>query len=898
MESSIFAYIRRHTWRQQLVILGLTLLSFPPLYYSLELPKIIINSALGEAGARPHAILGRELDQVTYLFALCGVFLALVLVSGALKYALNVYAGIVAERTLRRLRYQLYGHVLRFPLPHLRRVSQGELVQMINAETEALGGFVGDALAVPAFQGGTLLVILFFIFMQDWVLGLAAIALYPLQMWLIPKLQRRVNELGKRRVRQVRRNAERISETVAGVRDVRANDASAYELARFSAQLGQVFWIRFDIYKKKFLIKFINNFIAQLGPFFFFTIGGYLVIKGQVTLGALVAVVAAHKDLASPWRELLTYYQTMFDVKIKYEQTVSQFMPAGLREADRMAADPPEGVELDGPLRVQNLTLADEAGDLVLEGLSFEVDRPTRLAIVGRTTGKEELTLALAGLMRPTGGRIRYGEADVAALPDSVVGRRIGYVGAGGYVFGGSLEDNLLYGLKHRPAGDGASAGAPGPQGRDRERQEALMSGNSPYDPDADWLDWEAAGAAAEEDRLPLIVRALRLSLLDGEVYAMGLRGAVDVLRHGDLPDRLLEARRAMQDRLEADPRLARLVERFEPERYNTNATLAENLLFGAPADTRLSLSNPAADAYVRETLDATGLATELVEAGYRVAQTMVELFADLPPDHEYFRQFSFIAPEELPDYRALLARADPARLDALAAADRERLLALPFRLVPARHRLGLVTPELTEKVLVARQRFRERLPRRLEGAIAFFDPEAYNAPSTIQDNIIFGKIAYGQAGAAARIVELTGEILEGLDLRGRVTQVGLSYQCGVGGGRLSAAQRQKLTIARALLRRPETLVMHDPVNALDPQEQVRLRDGLLEEFAERTVLWAVHHEDWAARFDQVLRLDLGRVETVEAGGDEGREADEGAGEDGADAAGEPAPPRELAAAS
>jgi ABC-type bacteriocin/lantibiotic exporter with double-glycine peptidase domain len=328
METTIFGFIRRYSWRQQLVLFGLTLLSFPPLYYSLELPKIIINQALGKPGER-HLLLGYDLDQTSYLFALCGMFLALVLISGLLKYVLNVYAGIVAERMLRRLRYQLYGHVLRFPIPHLRRVSQGELVQMINAETEALGGFVGDALAVPAFQGGTLLTILFFIFMQDWKLGLAGIALYPLQMWLIPKLQRQVNALGKRRVRQVRRNAERISEMASGVRDVRANDATAYEQARFAAQLGEVFWIRFEIYKKKFLIKFLNNFIAQLGPFFFFTIGGYLVIQGQITLGALVAVVAAHKDLASPWKELLTYYQTMFDVKIKYEQTVAQFAPAG-----------------------------------------------------------------------------------------------------------------------------------------------------------------------------------------------------------------------------------------------------------------------------------------------------------------------------------------------------------------------------------------------------------------------------------------------------------------------------------------------------------------------------------------------------------------------------------------
>ena len=71
-----------------------------------------------------------------------------------------------------------------------------------------------------------------------------------------------------------------------------------------------IFDIRFEIYKKKFFIKFLNNFLAQLGPFFFFSIGGYLVIMGDLTLGALVAVIGAHKELYSPWKELLTYYQT------------------------------------------------------------------------------------------------------------------------------------------------------------------------------------------------------------------------------------------------------------------------------------------------------------------------------------------------------------------------------------------------------------------------------------------------------------------------------------------------------------------------------------------------------------------------------------------------------------
>ena len=225
MESSIFGFIWKYSKRQQLVILAL---SVAPA--AAQLLFLRHSQADRQSGAwaptRIPSFFGYTMDRLELLMVLCGLFLGVVLISGALKYVVNVYAGVVAERMLRRLRYQLYSHLLRFPLPHLRRVSQGELVQMINAETEALGGFVGEAVSTPGLQAGTLLTSLFFMFMQDWKLGLAAVALYPLQIWLIPKLQRQVNLLGKERVRQVRRNAEKISEVAAGARDIRANDAT------------------------------------------------------------------------------------------------------------------------------------------------------------------------------------------------------------------------------------------------------------------------------------------------------------------------------------------------------------------------------------------------------------------------------------------------------------------------------------------------------------------------------------------------------------------------------------------------------------------------------------------------------------------------------------------------
>jgi ABC-type multidrug transport system fused ATPase/permease subunit len=244
MESSIFRFVLKYSRREQIALLIFTALAFPFLYMSLDLPKTIINEAIGGRDF-PRVILGYDLEQIPFLLLLCGIFLALVFVNGGFKYFINVYRGVVGERMLRRLRYQLFGRILRFPLPQFRKTSQGEIISMITAETEPLGGFIGDSIALPAFQGGTLLTILTFMFIQDPILGAAAVSLYPIQTYVIPKLQRRVNSLRKERTVKVRRLSERIGEVVNGIREVHAHDTSQYELADFSVRVGEIYAIRY-----------------------------------------------------------------------------------------------------------------------------------------------------------------------------------------------------------------------------------------------------------------------------------------------------------------------------------------------------------------------------------------------------------------------------------------------------------------------------------------------------------------------------------------------------------------------------------------------------------------------------------------------------------------------------
>ena len=113
---------------------------------------------------------------------------------------------------MRRLRHDLYQLVLRFPLPQFKTTSAGEIIPMIVAETEPIGGFIGESISLPVFQGGLLITYMVFIFNQDLWLGLAAIALYPPQIYLIPRLQRKINQLGKERVTTARQLSDRIGD--------------------------------------------------------------------------------------------------------------------------------------------------------------------------------------------------------------------------------------------------------------------------------------------------------------------------------------------------------------------------------------------------------------------------------------------------------------------------------------------------------------------------------------------------------------------------------------------------------------------------------------------------------------------------------------------------------------
>ncbi len=860
LEPTLYRFILRHSLGAQIFLLVLTLVSFPFLYYSLKLPREITDGAIKSGKHFPVHILGFELDQISYLMVLCAAFLALVFINGGFKYYINTFKGRLGERMLRRFRYQLYQRMLLFPLSYFHKNSSAQIIPMITVECEQLGGFIGDAFSTPLYQGGQLLTNIFFMFMQDPILGLAAVALYPIQGYVIPKLQFKVNQLARLRVRQIRQVADRVQESATGIADILANDNTRLQLTGFAHLLGTIYDIRFEIYKRKFFVKFLNNFLGQLTPFFFFSIGGYLVLHDKLSVGQLTAVLLAQRELASPWNELLGFYQIFQTSKITYEQIVEQFQPAGMMDARLQLEEPGAVTPLTGELVVANLSLAEDGGSRVLDGITFSVPLDAHVAVVGQGgSGKNELALVLARVIRPTSGRILIGGMELANLPTAITGRRIGYVGAAPYLFAGTLRENLLLGLRHRPIRP-AEYDPASDRRRSAQIYEARRSGNIDFDIRADWLDYEGAGVVDSAGLSTRIIEVLTRLDFDEVVYTLGLRWRLDPEGNPEAAARLLEARKTLARRL-AEDGITDLVETYDVDRFNFNASVAENLLFGTPIGPAFDFEALADNTYVSQVLAKVGLIDDLVEAGRQVAETMIELFADLPPDHEFFEQFSFISASDLPEFVAILGRIGAEGIKALHRADRTKLLSLPFKLIPARHRLDVLDEAMQRRLLEARKMFRADLPAEARPQIEFFDAERYNAAASVQDNILFGKIAYGEADAPVRVPSVVAEVVDELSLRQTIIEVGLDYNVGTGGSRLSLAERQKAGIAREVLKRPDLLILNEATSALDGQSQSKVTTGLRDEFASRGIIWVLHRANLAKNFERVLVLSNGKLE-------------------------------------
>ncbi|QDL91319.1 ATP-binding cassette domain-containing protein [Paroceanicella profunda] len=848
MDRTLLQFVWRSSWRDQLIIVLASLISFPIILSTLYIPKIIVDEAL-RGTEFPQSFLGFQLDQIDYLIALCGTLLVLIILNNAVKYFINVQKGLTGERLLRRLRYVVFERVTLFPLPRLRNTSPGEVVQIVAAEVEPIGGFAGEMVATPVYQGGQLLVYMGFILAQDPFLGLAAIFLFPVQAYVVPKVQRVVVRLVQKRIRNVRSMTAEISEAVGGMEAMRINDAREWHLARMSERLYTNFRIRYRIFLLKYAIKFANNVVNNITPFFFYSFGGYLVIQGRMELGALVAILAAYKDIASPWRELLNYYQSFSDISARYdavydaygrERLVGRPDPVRLGEDDVVL----EGIFSDQPV---------ESGGV--EDVSLTIRPGQTMVVLGEEEGGRTVLLKLlSGLALPSRGAVRVGSERGRDVLTRAY-RDLAYVSRAPHILSGTFRENVAYSLL------GQKGHGEKPEDWARREREARLTGATPEDPEMDWVDYQRIGLDGAEAFDAYVLEILGALGLTRELFIRGLWTRLDPKREPLLAEQALAARQLVAR--DADAGLAGLVEAWDRDAYLENATLAENLFYGVPDSPKMRWSTLARRPDVRKALVSTGMEEEVLRIGLEAAELLVELLGSLGRDGALVEQLGLIDHSEIEDYARIVAAQRRRSLRWLSRGDRVMLMRLAFEIAPLRHRLGVLdSPERRARIVKARRPLRARIEA--EGWLHYFDDPGYLPGLPLIENVLGGRPRIDRRDATPPVEQRLGQAMLSHDIHQFVIAAGLRTNVGLAGSTLSPSQARRVALARALAAKPSVLVL-DGVADDSSDNHRALREAMEKIHPGGTRVFGTQNEALARDADIVIRISRGKVVAVGA---------------------------------
>ena len=818
---------------------------FPLLYLTLELPKQIINGAI-DSDVSNITVFGMTFSQVEYLMVLSTGFLVAVLAHGLLKMRINTMKGVLAERLLRRFRYTLISRILRFPQPYFERTSQGEIVSMITAESEPMGGLMGDALAQPVLQAGQMLTILGFLFAQSYAFGLAACALIPLQAWLIPKLQRQVNMLNRKRVIEVRALAAEIGEGAAGASTLRTNAGWRYRMAMITDRLGRLFQIRFEIYQKKFFMKFLNNFITQLTPFLFYSIGGYLVIRGNISLGALVAALAAYKDLSSPWKELLAFYNQSADMTLRWDTITERFAPSGMVDERLMTEEPEEIPRLTGDIALSNVTVRDADGINVLDNIDLVLPGG---GMIGVTAPNDEDRRAFCEVvtreLSPNAGTVFIGGTNLAGLHQITLATRIGHANSRPVLFQGSYGDNVLMPIRYRPMGG---------EGEEVDVEEAARSGNSADLLSADWID-PARGEADSAEELRDYWCGL-VERIGGSQALMrrALDQKPDVDRYADLMETVIGLRGRVAAALE-EAGLDRYVFRFDPDEYCPALPVVQNLLFATPRTVlppNLLVERPDYLAL----LQGLHLGDDLADLAVGIMDGLRQIFGTGGTDHPLFLKTG-LDPEL---YETVLATMEDLRagkpLD-----DRAQALLLSVPSSISAEQVGPAFPDrIRERILDLRAQHGAALRERMSDLFSPIEPDGPLQGLSVLENVLYGKLSE-EAGPRGEDVRRTiAHVLGEEGVSHQVLRLVFDVPIALGGANLPAAFAEPLAVSRAVIKRPDIVLLDRPMASFPPETRVTMIETLRSELPAATIIYLSPEPEEDIVWDMTLELSQGRV--------------------------------------
>jgi ATP-binding cassette, subfamily B, bacterial len=371
-----------------------------------------------------------------------GGIIALALLQGVINYLARLYLLRTAYEIEYDLRTILYTHLVRMPFGFFDRVQSGELLSRSSSDIRAVQLYLSFGpsilvqclIAVAAF--GLMLSI-------DAPLAVVAMATMPVIGLLAVGMRRAIFPVSWLIQSRLAALATIVEENIQGVRIVKAFAAEGRQLRSLGESADRIRWAYVQDAKIRSRWNPVLDNLPRLGLALVLLIGGIMVIRGEATVGTIVAFNSYVLMLQPPFR--------MLGMMIMLGQRASASARRIYEILDTRSevVDPPSPVtpSLRGDLRFEGVLFAYPNGTVALNGLDLTVRAGETVAVVGATgSGKSTLGRLLARFYDVTEGSVSIDGYDVRTLGLSGLRDQVGIVPDEPFLFSLSIHDNIAYG--------------------------------------------------------------------------------------------------------------------------------------------------------------------------------------------------------------------------------------------------------------------------------------------------------------------------------------------------------------------------------------------------------------------------------------------------------------------
>ena len=411
------------------------------------LAMVVISSALGLLG--PY-LVGMAIDD--YIVSKKGDHFLTLLLSLLVIYLFNSLSTFlqnywmigIAQDTVFTMRSQLFHHLHKLPITFFDRRQHGELMSRVTNDIENVSSTLNSSV-IQIFS--SLLTLVGTIIVMLWLsplLTLLTMIIIPLMFIGMKWITNRTGKLFKEQQKNIGELNGFIEETVSGQRIVKTFSQEDRVIREFNVRNEKLKQSGYLSQAYSGFIPKVMNLLNNLSFAIIAGIGGYLALKGFISIGTIVIFTEYSRQFTRPINDLANQFNTLLSA-IAGAERVFEIIDEEEEAVDELDAGNMEDIK--GEVIFDEVSFAYEKSGETIKNVNFHVRSGENVALVGPTgAGKTTLINLLARFYDPNSGKILIDGRNIQQIKRSSLRSHMGFVLQDSYLFQGTVRENIRYG--------------------------------------------------------------------------------------------------------------------------------------------------------------------------------------------------------------------------------------------------------------------------------------------------------------------------------------------------------------------------------------------------------------------------------------------------------------------